>query len=109
MLGPLNISLADFSVSSKHGFLPDEVPLARLSDSYYLEWETIVERLPLLLQTKSLRVTVDLMQVLSTSKLVTEPERRRAYLLLSFMTHAYIWEAGGPSEVSHTHPWIPTC
>jgi hypothetical protein len=26
-------------------------------------------------------------------------EWRRAYLILSFMTHSYIWEAGGPSEV----------
>ncbi|KAE8444203.1 hypothetical protein EG329_000800 [Mollisiaceae sp. DMI_Dod_QoI] len=98
MLGPLNINLADFSVSPRNGFLPDEVPLIRLSDPYYLEWESIVGRLPLLLQTKSLRVSVDRMQLLSTSHLVSEPGWRRAYLLLSFMTHAYIWEAGGPSE-----------
>lgn len=100
MLGPLNLNLADYSVSSRNGFLPDEVPLERLSDSYYIEWETIIEKLPLLLQTKSLRVSIDHMQVLSTSRLVSEPEWRRAYLLLSFFTHAYIWEAGGPSEVS---------
>ncbi|CZR51348.1 probable indoleamine 2,3-dioxygenase family protein [Phialocephala subalpina] len=98
MLGPLNINLAEYSVSSRNGFLPDEIPLERLSDSYYIEWETIIEKLPLLLQTKSLRVSVDRMQVLSTSKLISEPEWRRAYLLLSFFTHAYIWETGGPSE-----------
>ncbi|KUJ22923.1 Indoleamine 2,3-dioxygenase [Mollisia scopiformis] len=97
MLGPLNINLADFNVSCENGFLPDETPLERLQETYQ-EWEAIIEKLPLLLQTKSLRASIDRMQILSTDHLKSEPEWQRAYLILSFFTHGYIWEAGGPSQ-----------
>lgn len=106
MSASLNINFAEFGVSYWNGFLPDETPLAKLSDIYYWEWEAIVERLPLFLRNKYLRRSVDRIQVLSTSHLVSEPEWRRAYLVLAFMTHAYIWEAGGPSQVSQKHERI---
>lgn len=108
MLTSLSVNLDDFNVSTRNGFLPDETPLEKLSDRYYEEWETIVGRLPLLLQAKSLRAAVDRMQTLSTGYLNSEPEWRKAYLLLSFLSHAYIWEAGGPSEVNRT-PLIMHC
>ena len=99
MLGPLNVNLAEFGVSPRNGFLPDELPLKVLSSSYYESWECIINDLHSLLKSRSLRSQVDQLPILSTSHLISEQEWQRAYLILSFFTHSYIWEAGGPSEV----------
>jgi len=99
MLPPSNIKLAEFGVSPRNGFLPDELPLQILSDPYYASWEAIIEHLPSLLKSGTFRKHVDKLEVLSTSQLISKREWERAYLLLSFMTHGYIWETGGPSEV----------
>jgi indoleamine 2,3-dioxygenase len=99
MLGPLNIVLEDFSVSSQNGFLPDQLPLRRLSDPYFAPWESIIVNLHSLLGLKRLRQEVDALPVLSTSRLGAENEWQRAYLLLSFMTNGYIWGGDRPSEV----------
>jgi indoleamine 2,3-dioxygenase len=98
MLPPLEVDLEKFDVSP-NGFLPEELPSKRLSDQYYESWEAVIQRLPSLLESKSLRGEVGKLRVLSTSRLSSMREWRRAYLILSFMTHSYIWEAGGPSEV----------
>lgn len=103
MLGPLNVNLAEFGVSTRNGFLPDQPPLRELSNQYYESWEIVLSQLPTLLKTSSLRSEVDQLPVLSTSHLISESEWQRAYLILSFFTHSYIWEAGGPSQVSK-HP-----
>ncbi|KAF2709369.1 Indoleamine 2,3-dioxygenase [Pleomassaria siparia CBS 279.74] len=94
---PLTGSLERFEVS-KNAFLPEQLPLDRLSDPYYESWETILDQLPSLLATASLRGEVDRLQVLDISRLVSQREWQRAYLILSFFTHSYIWESGGPSE-----------
>ena len=99
MLGPLNINLEDFGVSPRNGFLPAQLPLRRLPNTYYKSWEQIVCQLHSLLSSNRLRQEVDLLPVLSTSRLEAESEWQRAYLLLSFMTHAYIWGGEIPSEV----------
>jgi len=99
MLGPLNVKLEEYGVSYRNGFLPDELPLSQLSDPYYESWEAVLLEIPTLLKTRQFRGHVDALEVLSTSRLSSEREWQRAYLILSFFTHAYIWEAGGPSEV----------
>ncbi|KAH6666797.1 indoleamine 2,3-dioxygenase-like protein [Halenospora varia] len=104
MRGSTELNLASFAVSTQNGFLPDEQPLEFLDDPYYANWEAIITELPSLLNSASLRNHVDALPVLSTSHLKSEPEWRRAYLILSFFTHSYIWEAGGPSE--HLPPAI---
>jgi indoleamine 2,3-dioxygenase len=99
MFGPLNIPLSDFGVLLQNGFLPDQLPLRRLPDLYYESWERVVGRMPSLLTLNRLRCEVDALPVLSTSGLASEKEWQRAYLLLSFMTHGYIWGGEKPSEV----------
>ena len=102
MLTQIDVDMAEFGVSPRHGFLPDELPLHRLSDPYYSSWEDVIERLPSLLKRKALICHVDNLPVLSTSHLQTLREWQRAYQVLSFLTHGYIWnsaEGGGPSEV----------
>lgn len=98
MLGPLNINLSEFGISSKNGFLPDVTPLPRLET--FLEWENLVDCIPDLLKEGSFRQHADALPILDTSNLHEEDEWRRAYHLLSFMTHAYIWGGKRPSEVS---------
>lgn len=98
MLGPLNINLSEFGVSTENGFLPDVNPLPRLSA--YVEWEDLVDEIPFLLKEGLFRQHADALPILDTSNLHEEDEWRRAYHLLSFMTHSYIWGGKVPSEVN---------
>ncbi|KAF7903717.1 uncharacterized protein EAF01_006766 [Botrytis porri] len=97
MLGPLNINLSEFGVSTENGFLPDINPLPRLSA--YVEWEDLVDEMPFLLKEGLFRQHADALPILDTSNLHEEDEWRRAYHLLSFMTHSYIWGGKVPSEL----------
>jgi indoleamine 2,3-dioxygenase len=96
MLAPLNRSLSEFDISPKTRFLSDELPLRRLPDSFYEPWEAIVEELPELIKTVGIRERVDKLPLLPASKLRSEGERRRAYLLLSLITQGYIWAGEAP-------------
>jgi len=100
MRGPLNIKLADFGVSAKHGFLPEELPLQRL-DSFYGGWEDAAQLLTSNFERKTYREKIDSLPILTTSLLKSERAWQRAYVLLTFMTHGYIWGGAIPSEVGH--------
>lgn len=88
----------DYDVSSTNGFLPTEPPILRLANDYYEPWEFIVKNLQGLIVSKRLRETVDKMPVLSTKHLADEAQWRRAYSVLAFIAHAYIWGGDKPSE-----------
>jgi indoleamine 2,3-dioxygenase len=98
MLPPVP-ALEDYDISPKHGFLPTDAPLAVLPDPYYARWEAIVSNLQTLLLSRRLRRTVDRLPVLSTKYLQTASEWRRAYVVLVFMLHAYVWGGEKPAEV----------
>lgn len=53
-----------------------------------------------LLLSNRLRTVIDKLPVIPASHLETEPEWRRAYSMLTFMAHGYIWGGEKPSEVS---------
>ena len=89
----------DYGVSQYYGFLPNELPLEILPDPYYKRWEYVVSNLQALLLSKRLRHTIDNLPIVTASRLRTPAEWRRAYVLLSFMTHAYIWGGDRPEEV----------
>lgn len=95
----LDTDLEQYRVSSENGFLPDALPLRKLPDPYYLPWEDAVHDLPERIQSGSISQTVDNLPVLSTSKLQGEPEWRRAYVILAYLTHAYIWGGEKPKDV----------
>ena len=97
MLPPIPV-LADYGISPTHGFLPDVLPLTRLPDPYYNKWEAIVANLQGLILSKRLRGVVDRLPVLDTIGLEHDAEWRRAYMLLCFMAHGYIWGGDSPSE-----------
>ncbi|KAI9884265.1 MAG: hypothetical protein M1823_003955 [Watsoniomyces obsoletus] len=100
MLPPVP-SIEDYGISPSRGFLPNEWPLQRLPDAYYDPWEAIISNLQALLLTRRLRGIVEALPVLSTDYLHDEPEWRRAYSVLGFISHAYIWGGDTPIDVSH--------
>ena len=93
-------TLQDYGISPMHGFLPMELPLEVLPDAYYSRWEAIASNLQALILSRRLRGVIEGLPVLSTSGLQHPAEWRRAYSILSFMTHAYIWGGNKPEEVS---------
>ena len=99
MIPPIPIP-EKYNVSPQYGFLPAEPPLVLLPDPYYAKWEAVMSNLQALLLGRRLQEVADALPVLSTSKLQTEPEWRRAYVLLAFMAHAYIWGGDKPNDVS---------
>lgn len=97
MLPPVPV-LADYGLSPTRGFLPDVLPLTRLPDPYYNKWEAVAANLQALILSRRLRGVVDRLPILSTVGLEHETEWRRAYSLLCFITHAYIWGGDIPSD-----------
>lgn len=93
-------SLEDYDISPDNGFLPSELPLEVLPDPYYDQWENIVRNLQGLILSQRLRGVVHGLPVLSTDYLATEAEWRRAYSVLAFIIHAYIWGGDKPADVS---------
>ncbi|KAK4195353.1 Indoleamine 2,3-dioxygenase [Triangularia verruculosa] len=90
--------LEDFGVTS-NAFLPENQPLSRLPHPYYAPWEAIASSLSSHIQQQTLRREVDRLPVLSTDRLTSEPEWRRAYVVLGFLTHAYVWGGEVASEI----------
>jgi indoleamine 2,3-dioxygenase len=103
MLPPLP-RLSEYDISPQNGFLPTELPLELLPDPYYEPWESVIRDLQSLILSKRLRQVVDRLPVLSMDLLLTEAEWRRAYSLLGFIAHAYVWGGETPSDVSHPYP-----
>lgn len=97
MLPPIP-SLDSYGISA-YGFLPIILPLEILPDPYYRRWEAIVANLQALLLSRRLRHVINDLDIITASRLRYPAEWRRAYVLLSFMTHAYIWGGDSPEEV----------
>lgn len=108
MLPPIP-KLEDHSISYYNGFLPDNLPLRRLPDRYYEPWEDLVDNLQALILTKRIRAAVNLLPLLSASRLRTEAELQRAYSILGFICHSYIWGGDRPAQVSHWPGSICQC
>ncbi|KAJ5116115.1 hypothetical protein N7456_000463 [Penicillium angulare] len=97
MLRPVPSPL-DYGISPENGFLSPEPLLESLPDPYYAKWEAIAANLQPLLLSKRVRSLVDRLPTLSTSYLNTDAEWRRAYVVLVFILHGYVWGGDRPSE-----------
>lgn len=93
--------LASFSVT-KNGFLPAEEPIKRIANPYYEAWELLIHNLRSLLSKGALRQRIESTPVLSTDQLRSEAEWRRAYVILTLLTHSYVWGGEKAAEVSQT-------
>lgn len=94
--------LSDYDVSAIHGFLPTDPPCDRLADPYYQPWEDVIYSLHTLILTKRIRPTIDRLPILSIKYLRTLAEWRRAYSILGFIVHSYVWGGHTPVDVSDT-------
>lgn len=92
--------LKKFDVDVNHGFLPAEDPLQRLPYARYHVWEDLADDLPKLLGARlgQARAALEQLPVLSTDKLCTDADLRRAHLLLCLFAHAYIWGGHTPKD-----------
>lgn len=100
----------NYDVSLETGFLPEEPPPKRLP-AYYEPWEEVADDLPALILTKQIRKRITALPNLDASRLSGKAEIRRAYSILGFLAHAYVWCR--PTPVSNLpsnicDPWIET-
>lgn len=96
-----DFDLRQYEISATSGFLPETSPLEKLSDSFYSPWEEIVHDLPHLIRTDTLNDALENLPVLSTTRLRSEEEWRRAYVVLGFLSQGYIWSGKEPRKVSN--------
>jgi hypothetical protein len=106
--GTVEELLEQFEIS-QHGFLPKDAPLGRLPDPYFAPWESLMQNLPDLLSSRTLRKHADQLPILSTTRLATDAEQRRAYVVLCFLAHAYIWGGDTASDASPPRPFYSSC
>lgn len=103
--------LEDYDVFPNSGFLPATLPLERLPQDYYKPWEDIVANLPALILTKRIRKVIDSLKKLSVDHLENIEQYRRAYQVLGFLGHAYVWGTDKPTDklpASIADAWIAT-
>lgn len=92
--------LARYEVSPSSGFLPTSAPLERLPHAYYEPWETLGSLLPHLIKDGVHRDHIAVLPLLTTTFLSTVEEWRRAYVVLGYLSNAYIFCHHPPSEVT---------
>ncbi|ETI20092.1 hypothetical protein G647_08126 [Cladophialophora carrionii CBS 160.54] len=111
MLPPVPLP-EDYGISPERGFLPSDLPLQCLSHPVYDRWERIMNNFQSLLLSKRLRAVIDKLPVIPAVHLETEAEWRRAYTVLTFLAHGYIWGGDKPSErlpPAITYPLLQVC
>lgn len=93
--------LKQFDVCDETGFVPREEPEKSLPDKFK-PWEEVVAQLPVLLSTNCLRKKAAKLPLVLPEELsyLSEREWWRAYVLLCYICHAYIWGEGEKNLVS---------
>nr|XP_036574254.1 indoleamine-dioxygenase [Colletotrichum truncatum]KAF6780655.1 indoleamine-dioxygenase [Colletotrichum truncatum] len=81
-----------------HGFLPSDPPCRRLCSPTYQPWEEMISQLPALIKSGKIRNETKELPLLSTKELHHETEWRRAYVIMCFLAHGYIWASNPPAE-----------
>jgi tryptophanyl-tRNA synthetase len=86
------------------GFLPDSEPLARLPP-YFAPWENLIDRLVELNENAMIREEIKNLPLLDITKIKSDEQARRAYVVLSMLSHSYIWSNG----LANGLPILPKC
>jgi len=89
--------LRKFGVSPTTGFLPEDLPLQKLCGQFDA-WENIVADLPALILAGQIRDRIDSLPILDVGKLHNVREQHRAYSVLGFLIHAYVWSPPEPRD-----------
>lgn len=102
----------DYGISPRVGFLSPHRPLTVFKDPYYEPWDVIIADLSTLISSNRLEDEVKKLPLLTTDKLTDEPDYRRAYVVLAFLVHAYVWSPEEPNEnvpPQITEPFLQVC
>ncbi|OMJ19037.1 Indoleamine 2,3-dioxygenase [Smittium culicis] len=83
--------LSEYDISTHNGFLSPEPPLKIISDPYYKPWEDLVSKIVQYQLSGGFREMIHNLPTLSTDKLVGIKEYQRAYVVLGFLSHGYVW------------------
>jgi indoleamine 2,3-dioxygenase len=95
---------SDYGISPKYGFLSPDPPAWAFSDNYYKQWDELIENLSSLIKSGRIYDEIEKLPLLETNRLNGEVEYRRAYVVLAFLTHAYVWGQQPPKP--HIPPQI---
>jgi indoleamine 2,3-dioxygenase len=82
--------LQDYGIDILTGFMPNPPPLRRLP-AEFLAWEEIMDHLNPLIMTCKLRQKVDQLQLIPVDNLNSKAEERRAFVVLTFIAHGYMY------------------
>ncbi|KAJ1554589.1 hypothetical protein HK405_004624 [Cladochytrium tenue] len=98
-----------YAIDAASGFLGAAEPLRRLPDLYYAPWELALDDLHglMLMGSSALRRRIAAMPLLDHSRLESDDQRRRAYVVLSLIAQAYIW--GGVGQDEGPEQILPAC
>ncbi|CAH0053643.1 unnamed protein product [Clonostachys solani] len=99
-----SLKLASFGISAQWGFLSDEAPLRSFPSSFYAPWDDLIRDLPSLITSRSLTTRVNALPQLTASRLSSDVELRRAYVVLGFIIHAHVWGSSGPASAPASTP-----
>jgi indoleamine 2,3-dioxygenase len=95
-----------YELSASHGYIPQQRPASTLPASHAVYEDLMHDpELHIAIQSHELRVKVDTLPNLNVANL-GPAHKRRAYTLLSFVAHGYIWGNGTktlselPSQIS---------
>lgn len=90
-----------YGISPHLGFLSDNAPLTSFAKSQYAPWDELIANLPRPISSHSLRRTVDdTLPYIDPSDLASELEHQRAYVVLGFLIHAYVWGQTGDDDTA---------
>ena len=90
-----------YGISTHLGFLSDNGPLTSFTKTQYAPWDELIANLPHLTSSHSLRRTVDdTLPYIDPSELGSELEHQRAYVVLGFLIHAYVWGQTGENDAA---------
>ena len=108
-----SLRLGDYNISRTLGFLSATATLSSLP-TYYKPWDVIAPRLFSLISGKTLRSAVGDLPLLDASHLMTKEELHRAFVILSFLVHAYVWCDGAERPESNIpdvlgEPFLHVC
>ncbi|CAK1360336.1 Indoleamine 2,3-dioxygenase 1 [Cercospora beticola] len=103
--------LQDYGLSSDTGFLPQVSASSRLPP-HYDPWENLSDGLPDHTKSGTIRQRIRHLETLTTARLKTEGDWRRAYSILSYLISAYIWTGETPQNVipqALSAPYLVVC
>jgi len=93
------MDLDKYNISASRGFLPLTDPIASLPSSFQA-WEVVAAYLPDLIRSKTVREEVERLPAFPTDDLSSEAEWWRAFCLLTFVSHSYVWCEGDEGVAS---------